>query len=54
MLDLSTGRPAAGVVITLHEIGASARGLLRETVTNADGRTDAPLISDEPLRIGTL
>jgi 2-oxo-4-hydroxy-4-carboxy-5-ureidoimidazoline decarboxylase len=53
VLDLKTGRPAVGVVITLHEIGASARGLLRETVTNADGRTDAPLISDEPLRIGT-
>jgi len=53
VLDLAAGRPAAGVAITLHEVGASARGLLRETVTNADGRTDAPLISGEPLRIGT-
>ena len=49
----SAGRPAPGVRITLHEIGASARGLLKETVTNADGRTDAPLIGGEPLRIGT-
>ncbi len=53
VLDVATGRPAAGIRIALHEIGASARGLLRETVTNADGRTDRPLIAGEPLRIGT-
>ncbi len=53
MLDTAAGRPAAGVKITLHEVGASARGLLVETVTNADGRTDRPLIAGEPLRIGT-
>ena len=53
VLDTVSGRPAPGVKIVLHEIGASARGLLKETVTNADGRTDAPLISGEPLRIGT-
>lgn len=53
VLDTMTGRPAAGVKVTLHEIGGSARSLLKEAVTNADGRTDAPLISGEPLRIGT-
>ncbi len=53
VLDTVSGRPAPGVRITLHEIGASARGLLKETATNADGRTDAPLIGGEPLRIGT-
>jgi 2-oxo-4-hydroxy-4-carboxy-5-ureidoimidazoline decarboxylase len=53
VLDTMSGRPAPGVKITLHEIGASARGLLKETTTNADGRTDAPLITGEPLRIGT-
>lgn len=53
VLDTLSGRPAPGVKISLHEIGASARGLLKETVTNADGRTDAPLIGGEPLRIGT-
>jgi len=52
-LDTRAGRPAAGVTITLYEVGASARGLLLETVTNADGRTDKPLIAGEPLRIGT-
>ncbi|MBX9843502.1 MAG: 2-oxo-4-hydroxy-4-carboxy-5-ureidoimidazoline decarboxylase [Xanthobacteraceae bacterium] len=53
VLDTVSGRPAPGVTITLHEIGASARGLLKKTTTNADGRTDAPLIGGEPLRIGT-
>ena len=53
VLDTVAGRPAPGVRIALHEIGESARALLKETVTNADGRTDAPLISGEPLRIGT-
>jgi len=52
-LDTTTGRPAVGVKIEWHEIGASARGLLCEAITNAGGRTDAPLISGEPLRIGT-
>lgn len=53
VLDVAAGRPAAGIAVTLHEIGASARGLIAEAVTNADGRTDAPLIAGEPLRIGT-
>ncbi len=53
VLDVVSGRPAHGVRLTLHEIGASARGLLADTVTNADGRTDAPLIGGQPLRIGT-
>ena len=53
VLDTSAGRPAKGVKITLHEIGGSARSLLRETISNADGRTDQPLIAGEPLRIGS-
>jgi len=53
VLDTVSGRPAPGVGIALHEIGESARSLIKETVTNADGRTDAPLIAGEPLRIGT-
>jgi len=53
VLDLVTGRPAAGVRLALYEVGASARGLLREVATNGDGRTDAPLITGQPLRIGT-
>jgi 2-oxo-4-hydroxy-4-carboxy-5-ureidoimidazoline decarboxylase len=53
VLDTVRGRPAAGVRVDLVEVGASARGLLLGATTNADGRTDRPLIADEPLRIGT-
>src|SRR5262249_970586 len=53
VLDNVLGKPAAGVKIALFEIGKSARGLLLETITNQDGRTDSPLLSGAPLRIGT-
>jgi 2-oxo-4-hydroxy-4-carboxy-5-ureidoimidazoline decarboxylase len=54
VLDTHGGRPAAGVAITLWEIGAggSARTVERAT-TNADGRTDKPLISGAPIPIAT-
>ncbi len=53
VLDTVRGRPAAGVVVSLHEIGASGTAEIVSIVTNQDGRTDAPLIAGEPLRIGT-
>jgi 2-oxo-4-hydroxy-4-carboxy-5-ureidoimidazoline decarboxylase len=53
VLDTHAGKPAPGVGIRLFEVGASARGLLAETVTNADGRTDQPLMGGGPLRAGT-
>jgi 2-oxo-4-hydroxy-4-carboxy-5-ureidoimidazoline decarboxylase len=53
VLDNVSGKPAAGVKITLFEIGQSATGILLETITNQDGRTDKPLLSGAPLRIGT-
>jgi 2-oxo-4-hydroxy-4-carboxy-5-ureidoimidazoline decarboxylase len=52
VLDTYAGRPADGVRIELFEIGASAVSRLAEAVTNADGRTDAPLLSGVPLRVG--
>jgi len=53
VLDTVHGRPAAGVALSLHEIGASETARIVSTVTNQDGRTDAPLIAGVPLRIGT-
>lgn len=53
VLDTARGRPAAKVRVVLYEVGASARSLLVDTATNADGRTDAPLIAGVPLRIGS-
>ncbi|UPG72261.1 hydroxyisourate hydrolase [Roseomonas gilardii subsp. gilardii] len=45
VLDTSAGRPAAGMAVQLWRVDAPAPALLVETVTNADGRTDAPLLS---------
>lgn len=53
VLDTMNGRPASGVRVELFEAGASARAKLGELVTNADGRTPAPLLSGAPLRIGS-
>jgi 2-oxo-4-hydroxy-4-carboxy-5-ureidoimidazoline decarboxylase len=53
VLDTYTGKPAAGVVVELYEIGASARSLITSTTTNHDGRTDKPLMGGGPLRAGT-
>jgi 2-oxo-4-hydroxy-4-carboxy-5-ureidoimidazoline decarboxylase len=52
VLDLSTGRPAPGVRIVLKELGRSAVAVLKETITNHDGRTDEPLMAGGPLRTG--
>jgi 5-hydroxyisourate hydrolase len=40
VLDLTTGRPAAGMTIELWFAGAR----VKTVVTNVDGRTDAPLV----------
>lgn len=45
VLDTVNGRPAAGVRLSLRRIEGEARSLVVETTTNADGRTDAPLMS---------
>jgi 2-oxo-4-hydroxy-4-carboxy-5-ureidoimidazoline decarboxylase len=53
VLDNVRGGPAAGIKLALYEIGASARALVVTALTNADGRTDAPLLGGAPLRTGT-
>ncbi len=53
VLDTVRGGPAHGVAIELFELDAAGgRSLLKRTVTNADGRTDAPLIPAGEARIG--
>ncbi|MBV9239546.1 MAG: 2-oxo-4-hydroxy-4-carboxy-5-ureidoimidazoline decarboxylase [Xanthobacteraceae bacterium] len=53
VLDNFSGRPAQGVAIELFEVSKTdERRLVTSGVTNHDGRTDGPLISDRPLPIG--
>ncbi len=52
VLDTHAGRPAAGVAVELYEFAGDAAHRIATAVTNADGRTDRPLIGDRPLPIG--
>lgn len=46
VLDTVNGRPAAGIAITLERLNSDGtRAQLAQAVTNADGRTDAPLLT---------
>lgn len=53
VLDTHGGKPAAGIAVELVELSdlGSSRVIAR-TVTNQDGRTDAPLIGGRPVPIG--
>jgi 2-oxo-4-hydroxy-4-carboxy-5-ureidoimidazoline decarboxylase len=52
VLDTYHGHPAAGVTIEFFEIASSGDvRLLSRIVTNADGRTDRPLVADQPIPI---
>ena len=54
VLDTAHGRPAAQVRIELWQLNGEdgSRHLLVTTHTNADGRTDAPLLADTALVAG--
>ncbi|TVR07376.1 MAG: hydroxyisourate hydrolase [Salinarimonadaceae bacterium] len=53
VLDTAHGGPAAGVAVTLDRIADDgARTRLVETRTNADGRTDAPLLAGDAFAPG--
>ncbi|WP_179378687.1 hydroxyisourate hydrolase [Jannaschia marina] len=52
VLDTARGRPAAGLAITLFALDGGARRALAEVVTNADGRTDGPILPTEDFAPG--
>jgi 5-hydroxyisourate hydrolase len=52
ILDTAHGGPASGVAIRLFALGET-RELCASAVSNADGRTDYPLLDDTAMRTGT-
>ena len=52
VLDLTTGKPAAGKRIELWNLDGKPHQL-KAVVTNADGRTDEPLLNGETMAVGT-
>ena len=53
VLDTARGRPAAGIPVELARLDGERREVLRTLRTNADGRTDEPLLEGAELRPGT-
>ena len=51
VLDVVRGRPAAAVRIELYDLDDNRR-LVTSCFTNADGRTDQPLLDDSAFRAG--
>ena len=52
VLDLTTGKPAAGMRIELWNLDGKPHQL-KAVVTNADGRTDEPLLTGATMAVGT-
>jgi 5-hydroxyisourate hydrolase len=44
VLDTAQGRPAEGVALTLYRVNGSSRRRIASAMTNADGRTDQPIL----------
>jgi 5-hydroxyisourate hydrolase len=55
VLDIARGQPAANMAIELWRVDASGahRTLLQATRTMANGRTEAPLLAEGELTVGT-
>lgn len=46
VLDTARGRPAAGLAIWLYRLSGQSHRKIAEAVTNADGRTDTPILPE--------
>ncbi len=53
VLDTARGCPAPGLKIELFRLTGETRTHLATAVTNADGRTDAPILPVETFKTGT-
>jgi 5-hydroxyisourate hydrolase len=47
VLDTTHGKPGAGMIIELYRVEREGPALLKKVTTNADGRTDAPLLEGD-------
>jgi 5-hydroxyisourate hydrolase len=52
VLDAAHGCPAAGMKIELWSIEGEERTLVTTAKTNADGRTDTPLLAADEMAVG--
>ncbi len=52
VLDTANGKPAAGMSLELFVVEGEERRSIKTFTTNADGRTNRPLLSREEFAIG--
>ncbi|MBJ3764171.1 hydroxyisourate hydrolase [Maribius pontilimi] len=53
VLDTAKGVPAQGLLIVLYRIDGDTRTELARKTTNADGRTDGPILPEDGFATGT-
>lgn len=52
VLDTANGRPAAGMTIDFYALEGESYRLVSSIETNADGRTDKPLLIGDAVKVG--
>ncbi|MEM1317413.1 MAG: hydroxyisourate hydrolase [Pseudomonadota bacterium] len=52
VLDTARGVPAEGITILLYRVSGNSHRKIAEAVTNADGRTDTPILPKGKLKAG--
>ena len=53
VLDTARGCPAEGIAIALFRLSGNSHRKIAEAVTNADGRTDAPILPEGEFKTGS-
>ncbi len=54
VLDTARGLPAEGIEIALYRVSGNSHKKIATAVTNADGRTDAPILPADKFKPGTF
>jgi 5-hydroxyisourate hydrolase len=52
VLDTARGLPADGITISLYLLSGNSREKIAQAVTNADGRTDTPILPSGKMTVG--
>ncbi|MHA3915213.1 hydroxyisourate hydrolase [Halovulum sp. GXIMD14793] len=52
VLDTARGLPAEGIGIALYRVSGNSHKKIAEAVTNADGRTDSPILPADKFKTG--
>ncbi|MEP3299671.1 MAG: hydroxyisourate hydrolase [Pseudoruegeria sp.] len=52
VLDTARGVPAEGIEIALYRVSGNSHKKIATMITNADGRTDAPILGSKAFKAG--